>query len=148
MSRPHNSPLRDLLRLEPIQLLLAYVLLVACVSCAPIGGSGEKPPAPVDPVPPSGNAVEVAAAEYVRAYAAGLAAAATENGERAGDHSDFESAFKAWDQSARTVREREILKLNAVLNEAHKADFEAWSPETWRKVMGELAAGCGRAARE
>ena len=144
MSRP--SPLTDLLRLEPVQLLLAYVLLVACVSCAPIGGSG-NPPAPVDPMPPSGNAVEVAAAEYVRAYAAGLRDAATENGERASDHSDFEAAFKAWDQSAKAVREREILKLNAVLNEAHKSDFETWSPETWRKVMGELAAGYGRAAR-
>ena len=147
MSRPHNSPLIALLRLEPVQLLLAYVLLVACVSCAPIGGSGGNPPAPVDPVPPSGNAVEVAAAEYVRAYAAGLAAAASENGERASDHNDFEAAFKAWDQSAKAVREREIQRLNQVLNEAHKADFETWSPETWSKVMGELAAGYGRAAK-
>ena len=148
MSRPHNAPLIALLRLEPVQLLLAYVLLVACVSCAPIGGSGGKPPAPVDPVPPSGNAVEVAAAEYVRAYAAGLAAAATECGERATNHADFEAAFKAWDAAARTVREREIQRLNQVLNEAHKADFETWSPEVWRRVMGELAAGYGRAARE
>lgn len=121
-------------------------LLISIAGCAPIGGSGNHP-APVDPVPPSGNAVEAAAAEYVRAYAAGLATAATECGDRATDHADYESAFRAWDVAARTVREREIQRLNAVINETHKADFEAWSPETWRRVMGELAAGYGRAAK-
>ena len=137
MSRP--SPLVVFLRLEPVQLLLAYVLLVACVSCAPIGGSGGNRPAPVDPVPPSGNAVSDAAAEYVRAYASGMATAADECA--AGQYSDYDAAFKAWDLAARTVREREIQRLNAVINEAHKADFEAWSPDVWKRVMGELAAG-------
>ena len=119
--------------------VVAFCLLVICISCAPIGGSGGNHPAPVDPVPPSGNAVSDAAAEYVRAYATGMAAAADECG--AASYSDYEAAFKAWDLAARTVREREIQRLNQVINDAHKGDFEAWSPEVWRNVMRELAAG-------
>ena len=125
--------------------VVAFCLLVICISCAPIGGSGGNHPAPVDPVPPSGNAVEAAAAEYVRAYAAGLASAADECG--AANYSDYDAAFKAWDAAARGVREREILKLNAVINESHKADFETWSPDVWKRVMGELADGCRGAKR-
>ena len=118
--------------------VVAFCLLVICVSCAPIGGSGNRP-APVDPVPPSGNAVSDAAAEYVRAYASGMATAADECG--AANYSDYDAAFKAWDLAARPVREREIQRLNQVINDAHKGDFEAWSPEVWRNVMRELAVG-------
>lgn len=114
-------------------------LLISLAGCAPIGGSGGKPSPEPAPPAPSGNAVSDAAAEYVRAYASGMAAAAEECG--AGQYSDYESAFKAWDAAARGVREREILKLNQVINDAHKGDFETWSPEVWRSVMGELAAG-------
>ena len=125
--------------------VVAFCLLVICVSCAPIGGSGNNP-APVDPVPaPSGNAVEAAAAEYVRAYASGLATAADECG--AASYSDYDAAFKAWDLAARTVREREIQRLNQVINESHKADFETWSPDVWKRVMGELADGCRGAGK-
>ena len=124
--------------------VVAFCLLVICISCAPIGGSG-NPPAPVDPVPPSGNAVEAAAAEYVRAYAIGLATAADECA--AGSYSDYDAAFKAWDLAARTVREREIQRLNQVINDAHKSDFETWSPDVWKRVMGELADGCRGAKR-
>ena len=119
--------------------VVAFCLLVVCVSCAPIGGSGGNHPAPVDPVPPLGNAVEAAAAEYVRAYASGMADAADECG--AGSYPDYDAAFKAWDLAARTVREREIQRLNQVINDSHKSDFETWSPEVWRNVMRELAVG-------
>lgn len=118
---------------EIFPAVVAFCLLVMCVSCAPVGGSHSVPvpqPRPADPI-------EAAAAQYLADYANNLAAAA--DTVAAGDYRSWEDGFGAWQKATKAAREDASKALDAAVQST--GEFGEFDPERFRKIVQSHGAG-------